>query len=86
MGFGGHGSGGGPGAVLGLGHPGQGTSGAGDTQDRGHLGQGTLDSRWRPPGPGPRKQRASIICTCVEQQGCNLKTCNTDCLHFCNPG
>lgn len=31
MGFGGHGSGGGPGAVVGLGHSGQGTSGAGDT-------------------------------------------------------
>lgn len=72
VGFGGLGSGGGPGAVLGLGHPGQGTSGAGD------IGQ------WL--GEGPREQRASIICTCVEQQGCNLKTCNTDCLHFCNPG
>lgn len=57
-----------------------------DTQGSGHPGQGTLDSRWRSPGPGPREQRASIICTCVEQQGCNLKTCNTDCLHFCSPG
>lgn len=57
-----------------------------DTQGSGHPGQGTLDSRWRSSGPGPREQRASIICTCVEQQDCNLKTCNTDCLHFCNPG
>lgn len=64
-----------PGAVLGLGQPGQGTSGAGDT------------GQWQgSPSPGPREQRASIIRTCVEQQGCNLKTCNTDCLHFCNPG
>lgn len=57
-----------------------------DSQGRGHLGQGTLDSGWGSPSPGPREQRASIIRTCVEQQGCNLKTCNTDCLHFCNPG
>lgn len=57
-----------------------------DSQGRGHLGQGTLDTGWGSPSPGPREQRASIIRTCVEQQGCNLKTCNTDCLHFCNPG
>lgn len=56
MGFGGHGSGGGPGAVLGLGHSGQGTSGAGDTWGRGHRTvAGTRPGR----GPASRGLRLS---------------------------
>lgn len=31
-------------------------------------------------------QRASISHRCVEQQGCNSRPCNTECLHCCSPG
>lgn len=62
------------------------SAGAGTPRAVGTRGRGHWTVAGARPGPGPREQRASIICTCVEQQGCNLKTCNTDCLHFCNPG